>query len=145
MSACTRGDPNCHTGIDGHWCPTPSDRAERHDPATCWACLRSNPNASLVDEGQGVCPYGHPCRLVAGADGFLYRECPRDGRLLPLIRWDLTPADIEAATAADPFLRAWARDALADRAPSHSSSRRRSALTLGPPITKHTIKREKDL
>jgi hypothetical protein len=28
----------CHSGIAGHHCPMPADRAERHDPSTCHAC-----------------------------------------------------------------------------------------------------------
>ena len=131
MSACTRSHRDCHTGIEGHWCPTPADRAERHDPATCRACLRSNPNAVLVDEDQGVCPNGHLCRLVAGPDGFLYRECEQDGRFLPLIRWNLDLEDIEEATAADPFLRAWARDFLADQAVTPVGPRVKLATTSG--------------
>jgi len=33
----------CHSGIEGHWCPTPADKAEQHDPAMCRACPVEQP------------------------------------------------------------------------------------------------------
>jgi hypothetical protein len=80
---------------------------------------------SLISEDQGVCPLGHPCFDVLTAGRSPRRTC--DERHpesvtgyyvgMPLIRMDVTAADIDRAEAngADEHIVSWARSDLADR------------------------------
>lgn len=46
--------PRCHSGIAGHHCPTPIERAERHDPAICPECRRLTEKHILGPVPQGA-------------------------------------------------------------------------------------------
>ena len=52
---------------------------------------------SLLDPQQGVCPEGHPCRLVNPLGDRACGSC--DYRGPALICWDITDAAIESAAA----------------------------------------------
>jgi hypothetical protein len=80
----------------------------------------------LLDDDQGICDEGHPCRLVQNLWlRRLLRACDvphpdNEGRPytgMPLIRWGVDEAEVSAAEAAgvDPNLIEWARSWLADR------------------------------
>jgi hypothetical protein len=74
---------------------------------------------ALLDDDQGVCPEGHDCRLSLDGTEVYVRKCVirRHYSGWPLVRLDLTPAEIDAAEAAgaDPDLIWWARNSLAER------------------------------
>jgi hypothetical protein len=102
---------------------------------------------ALIDPDQGVCPEGHACTLGNGPRGPI-RLCGEVHRPefqiyagMPLIAYEVTAADIDLAAiaGADADLIAWARDTLAAREDSQTSTPEADRLMAEAEVLSSTI------